>query len=191
MPDRGFGGENCTMRRLVVLATVALSLWASPVLAQVLEPEDRQAVEAQIAVLDRTVAAGDFAGALDVVPPRLLAVMAARFGIDEDQVRQAVRDASRTMMQGVEFTGYAMNLDAAVRYRTPDGARFYLLIPTTMDMRVEGVGPVRVRSHTLAFEDDGWWLLRVSDAPQVALLREIYPEFIDVEFPQAETTTGD
>ena len=43
-----------------------------------------------------------------------------------------------------------------------------------------------MRSATLALQDEGlWYLVRGSDAQQVAILREAYPEYEAVAFPDA------
>jgi hypothetical protein len=69
------------------------------------------------------------------------------------------------------------------------GDRTWLLIPTWTEMTVEGAGRVRFETRTLALEDDGeWYLVRVEDAPQAAMLREVYPEFAEVEFPAGVVT---
>ena len=51
-----------------------------------------------------------------------------------------------------------------------------------MDMG-EG-GKYRAQSSTLGLLDgETWYLVRVEDPQQVALLKEIYPAFADVVFP--------
>jgi hypothetical protein len=55
-------------------------------------------------------------------------------------------------------------------------------------MTIQGARRFRVDTQTLAIEDGGeWYLIRVEDAPQQALLREVYPEFVGVEFPAGTT----
>ena len=62
----------------------------------------------------------------------------------------------------------------------------YLLIPTETVMTTGGEGKTLMRSATLALLDDGaWYLVRGSDAQQVASLREAYPEYEAVAFPDA------
>jgi hypothetical protein len=50
-------------------------------------------------------------------------------------------------------------------------------------MNSEATGRMRAKSETLALLDEGqWYLVRVNDLQQVAILRQVYPEFAAVEF---------
>jgi len=148
---------------------------------------DRAKVEARVADLNRMMAAGDMAGAMDVVPPRLFQTIAARAGVSEAEFRAAMREMIAAQMQSVSLVSYNMDMAAATPIRTPDDARTYLLIPTMTVMEVNGQR-VKSTTSTLALEDEGeWYLIRVDDANQVALIRELWPEFAAVEFPVGTT----
>ena len=48
----------------------------------------------------------------------------------------------------------------------------------------EAGGKYRSTTKTLGLhEGDVWYLVRIDDAQQVAILKEVYPAFADVEFP--------
>ena len=180
--------------RAAAVAIVCLAVIAcqqAPAGAQEVEgfsSADRAKVEARIAQLDRSVSSGDLAAAIDVVPPRIFQIVAQRAGATEDELRTAIRQMVATQMQGVTVESYDMDLSAAPPTRTPDGKRTYLLIPTTTVMAFPGVGRVRSTTSTLALEDGGeWYLVRIDDANQVAILKELWPEFSPVEFPAGTT----
>lgn len=148
-----------------------------------LSSADRAKVEARVAELNRLASAGDMFGAFDVVPPRIIRTLSERAGVSEGEFRAAMRELVNTQMQGVNLVSFKVDLAAASTARTPNGARTYLLIPTSTVVQVGG-GRVRVNTSTLALEDEGeWYLIRVDDANQVALIRELWPEFAPVEFP--------
>ncbi len=172
------------IHRLLIAAFAWLAVAIGPAAAQQITDQDRAAVQTRIGRLEQIMASGDLAGAMEVVPPRLLRAIAERFGATEAQMLDATREVMRTQLQGVTFVDYRMDLAAAAPTLTPDGSRTYLLIPTTTLMDVQGVGRIRSRNNTLALKDEGeWYLIRVDDAAQVVLIRELWPEFAGVEFP--------
>lgn len=176
-------------RLLPLAAALALALAAGPVLAQAIDPADQARLQARVDALGATIRGGDLAGAIDVVPPRLLDAVSARFGVPREQLPSAMREAIAAGLQGVTITGYGMDLAAAEVHDASGGGRTWLLIPTWTEMTIEGGGRFRTEGRTLALKDDGeWYLVRVEDAAQIALLREIYPEFAEVDFPPAVTT---
>lgn len=161
---------------------------ASPQEVEGFSSADRAKVEARVAQLDRSVSGGDLAAAIDVVPPRIFQTIAQRAGATEDQLRTAIREMVSSQLQGVTVESYDMDLAAAPPTRTPDGTRTYLLIPTTTVMAIPGVGRVKSTTSTLALEDGGeWYLVRIDDANQVAILKEIWPEFAPIQFPAGAT----
>lgn len=173
---------------MLLVAALSISLSAVPVGAQTVKAEDRAAIQVRIDQLTGLIGQGDLVGAVDVIPILLQDAMAARFGMSRDQIKPAMRQAMAGMLDGVHIDGYGMDLAAAETLMTPIAGRTYLLIPTWTEMTIQGAGRFRVDTQTLAIEDGGeWYLIRVEDAPQQALLREVYPEFVGVEFPAGTT----
>lgn len=171
-------------RLSLVLATLCC-LIAGPVLAQDVDAEDRAAIRVRIDQLGRAISGGEMARTLDVVPPRLLEATAARFGATVAQLRQAFTASASQIMGGATIVSYTMDLEGASTHRTPTGDRTYLLIPTETVMDVPGAGRSRTISQTLAIAEEGdWYLIRISDAPQRAILVETYPEFSGVAVPE-------
>ena len=82
----------------------------------------------------------------------------------------------------VKVVSFGMDLAKAEHHELPSGQP-YVLIPTETVMDA-GDGKSVAKSHTLALLDGGaWYLLRVSEAEQVTIMRQVYPEFAEVEFP--------
>lgn len=179
-------------RRRAAVIAAGLFFAALPAAAQDFSATDRARVEARIAQLDAVVSGGDLAGAMEVVPPRLFRTIAERAGASEAQLLQAMRGMIRTQLAGVSVIDYDLDLAGASPMLTPDGSRTYLMIPTRLVMDIPDVGRIRLQTRTLALEDgDDWYLIRVEEAGQIALVRELWPAFTDVDFPAGTTEAVD
>ncbi len=178
-----------------LLLTLAIACAATtPVVAaaQDLTTEDRAAIGRVVAGLEADVRAGDFTGALDVIPPPMLAATLQRFGVDEARLRAAIETQMQAALESVRFESFAISIDDGVPARTPGVGRAYMLIPTETIIAVEGAGRVRSRNQTLALEDEGkWYLVRIEDQASVDTLRAVYPDFADVELPQGTTEAAE
>lgn len=160
---------------------VALS---APGLAAEFTAEQRDALAARIESFDAAMKASDMAEVMGVVPPKVLDKIAANFNITTEQLISAAQQQMDELMKGVTIVSFGMDLDTAEFIETADGTP-YALIPTetVMDLGEAG-GKVKASSSTLGLLDgETWYLVRVEDAQQVAILKEIYPAFADVEFP--------
>ena len=182
-------GEPMSKLRSALAALItALLMLGAPALAQEVTARDREQIEARIDILEQAIAGGDFAASLDVTPPALRAALAGRFGITEAEMRTLMAEALAPMMADLTFVSYDMDVPGAAIHTTPTGGRTYLLIPTATVMDVRDAGRLRVRTDTLAIEEAGdWYLVRVQEEAQVSILREVYPEFADVQFPAGVT----
>lgn len=168
--------------RLTALALVL----AAPAWAQEVTPEQREALSARVEEFSSVMDSGDMAGLLAFTPPPVRATLAEMSGLSEEQLTEAMRQASEAMLAGASIDDFSMDVENATAATTPDGARTYLLVPTTTQITVEGQGSVRTSSQTLALEDEGeWWLVRVEDPQQAMILTQAYPEFAGTTFPQA------
>ena len=174
------------MKGLLTGALVA-TLLAGAAVAQPLDAEARAALDARIAQFEAALDAGDARTAGEVVPPKMLAVMAERFGLEPAQLLDLMAAEMAQTMQDVTVETYDMDMEAATTGVTPTG-RAYMIIPTTTrvvvdSQRMEGTSP------TLAFADEGtWYLVRIDGAQQAAFLAAAYPEFADVTFPASSMT---
>jgi len=177
--------------RPIVAALALLCLWMPGVaLGQQMTPEDRDRIEARINQLSGHVRAGDFGATLDVVPPRLKAVLLNETGIDEASLKREMNRIWADLLREEELSlfGFDIDLAAASERVTPNGQHTYLAIPTETRLKVENSGSFRIRTQTLALEDNGqWYLIRMDRPEQTALLIRAYPGFDGVIFPASET----
>lgn len=164
------------------LALLAV-LFAAQAHARAPTPEDRAALAQKTQALGDALAASDISAMIDGIPPRMLALMAQKAGVSEDKVRVAAADAARQAMTQVKFVSYTMDLDAARFGEGKDGSP-YALVPTVTVMAIADA-QYEARSDTLAVHlEDGWRLVRLQGASQIAIFREAYPQFADVDIPQ-------
>lgn len=170
-------------KRLFAAAAVVAVL-ATPVFAAEFTDEQLEGLAARIESFDAAMKASDMSQVMDVVPPKVLDKIAANFNVTTEQLIEATQQQMDQVMKDVEIVSFGMDLEAAEFLETADGTP-YALIPTetVMDMGAAG-GKLKASSSTLGLFDEGtWYLVRVEDAQQVAILKEIYPAFADVEFP--------
>ncbi len=170
-------------KRLFAAAAVVAAL-ATPVLAAEFTAEQREGLAARIESFDAAMKASDMSQVMDVVPPKVLDKIAANLNVTTEQLIEATQQQMDQVMKDVEIVSFGMDLEAAEFLETADGTP-YALIPTetVMDMGEAG-GKLKASSSTLGlFDEETWYLVRVEDAQQVAILKEVYPAFADVEFP--------
>lgn len=170
-------------KHLFAAAAVVVSL-AAPVLAAEFTDEQLEGLAARIESFDAAMKTSDMSLVMDVVPPKVLDKIAANFNVTTEQLIEATQQQMDQVMKDVEIVSFGMDLEAAEFFETADGTA-YALIPTetVMDMGAAG-GKVKATSSTLGlFDEETWYLVRVEDAQQVAIFKEVYPAFADVEFP--------
>lgn len=170
-------------KRLFAAAAVVAAL-ATPVLAAEFTAEQLEGLAARIESFDAAMKASDMSQVMDVVPPKVLDKIAANFNVTTEQLIEATQQQMDQVMKDVEIVSFGMDLKAAEFLETADGTP-YALIPTetVMDMGEAG-GKLKASTSTLGlFDEETWYLVRVEDAQQVAILKEVYPAFADVEFP--------
>ena len=155
-----------------------------PVFAQELDDAQRAALVARIESFDAAMKASDMSGVLGVVPPKMLEKIAAANSVTVEQLIAATQDQINEALKSMTIVSFGMDLEAAQFVALADGTP-YALIPTEtlMDLGEAG-GKYRAKSSTLGLLDgETWYLVRVEDPQQVALLKEVYPGFADVAFP--------
>ena len=118
-----------------------------------------------------------------VIPPRMLEHIAVRAGVGVDKLRSVIVEQMADLVEQVTLHSFGMDLTKAENRELADGTP-YVLIPTETVMSMDG-SKMAMRSHTLALLDGGvWHLVRISEAHQLEILRQVYPEYVDVEFPR-------
>lgn len=167
-----------------LLAASVLFVAACTTPAYTPPPEDRAAIAARIASFERAFVANDTTEIVNVVPPRMITAIATRAGVSEPLLRQEMAKLTREAAGEAKVLSFGMALDQAKFLTTPTG-RAYGLIPTQTVVETKDGQKVQSNTQTLTLEDGGrWHLIRIDDAGQTDLLREVYPEFQGVSFPQ-------
>jgi hypothetical protein len=169
-------------------AALCLALSTSALYAQELSDEARAAVTERINGFNASMTAGDMGAVFDYMPPNVLTSLAGQSGVDVPTLIEMSKTQIAAAMAAVTIESFSMNIDAATYQTTPDGSLGYLLIPTETVMTVEGAGKMKATGETLAFEDGGeWYLARVDDPGQAAMLQAAYPAFVGVTFTPGVT----
>ncbi|MBE7185644.1 MAG: hypothetical protein INR68_14700 [Methylobacterium mesophilicum] len=164
----------------------ALLLFATPLAARDLTPEENAALQQTVTRFDRAMRDGDLETIVEVIPPRVLKQIGDRAGLDVASVRAATVQQMRSLMSQVKIESFSLDLPKAEHKELTDGTP-YLLVPTETVVAAEGTRTKTI-SDTLAMLDENkWYLLRVSDANQVGMLRQVYPPFAGVSFPETRT----
>jgi hypothetical protein len=169
-------------------AAICLVLSTSALQAQELSDDARAAVTERVNSFNASMAAGDMGAVFDYMPPNVLTSLAGQSGVDVPTLIELSKTQIGAAMATVKIDSFAMNVDAATYQTTPDGSLGYLLIPTETVMTIEGAGKMKATGETLAFEDGGeWYLARVDDPGQAAILQAAYPAFAGVTFTPGVT----
>lgn len=180
------------MRSLRLALAFALSLGlAAPALAQqITSPADAVsfsqslALQTRVMSFDAAMQANDMSTIMGVVPPKILDAIAAQYNVSTTDLIGAMQAQMDEAMKSVKLVSFGMDIEKVEYYRLPDDTLFaYLPTETVMDLGDAG-GKVRAKSTTLGLLDgETWYLVRVEDPQQVALLKQTYPAFADVTFP--------
>ena len=168
--------------RFAVALGLVLAL-TLPGVAQQLDDAQKAALAARIEMFDAAMKASDMTGVLGVVPPKMLEKIAAANSVTIEQLMVATQQQIDEALKSMTIVSFGMDLEAAEFLALADGTP-YALIPTETVMDLGESGKYRAKSSTLGLLDGAtWYLVRVEDPQQVALLKEVYPGFADVVFP--------
>ena len=187
MSTRRVGPARHCRARLAIAAVLAVVLlpWAAS--ARPLNDQERAALAATVASFGAAMREDNFARVTQTVPPKVIGAIARRAGTTPDQIVALMIKAMQTLQAGdTRMESFGMDL-ATADYKELASGEPYVLVPTQTIIAVGGQR-FRERSHTLALLDEGkWFLLRINNARQIEILREVYPEFTSVEFPSGST----
>jgi hypothetical protein len=170
-------------RILTALALVVA--FAVPAFAEELTAEQQAALTERVESFDTAMRENDMQTVMGVVPPKVLEKIAAQSNLSVEDLLAAMQAQMDEIMGKVEIVSFGMNLDG-VEYTTFDSGIVYGMIPTetVIDLGADAGGKMKATSQTLGLLDgDTWYLVRVDDPAQVAIIKELYPDFADVEFP--------
>lgn len=180
MPDNRKGRA---MKRMLFCLLVFAAL-SQPVVAREFSASEQDGLHKQIERFSVALNAQDFETVGRTVPPEIFEFIASSAGVSVEQLRGALTAQMQMALAAVKITEFTMDSEAISLAQAPDGTP-YALIPTKTVMETGGQ-TIEAKSHTLALMDGTqWYLLRVSDQEQVAILRKVYPSFAEVEFPES------
>lgn len=174
---------------IVAACLSILTLVPGAAFGQQVTPDDRDRIDARIGQLSDHVSSGDIGATLDIIPPRLKAVLLDETGIVETDLKREMNQVWANLLseEGLTLVDFNLALDEAAERVTPTGHRAYLTIPTETRLEIEDTGSFRILTQTLAMEDEGdWYLIRMDKPEQTELLARAYPEFEGVAFPASE-----
>lgn len=169
------------IRTLLMATALFAAACAAP---YTLPADDRADIAARIAGFERAFVNGNTTEIVNVVPPRMIAAIAGQAGVSEDLLRVEMAKLTREATRDVKVISFGMSLDRAEFHTTPTG-RVYGLIPTQTIVQTPQGTRLQSNNQTLTLEDSGqWYLIRIDDARQIELMRELYPDFKGVSFPK-------
>jgi hypothetical protein len=168
-----------------VFGTLAVLLLLGPsrTEARSLTETETASLAATVDAFDAAMKSNDLTAVIGTIPPRVLEHIASGAGVGVDELRGLLIKQMEEVLAQATIDSFGMDLAKAEHRELADGTPF-ALIPTETVMTIDG-SKTAMRSHTLALLDEGaWYLVRVSDAKQLEILRRVYPEYVGVEFPR-------
>jgi hypothetical protein len=179
-----------SLRLAAAALILGLGLSAPAMAQQIYSPADAvqlsqsMGLQARVMSFDAAMRANDMSTIMGVVPPKILDAIAAQYNVSTTELIGAMQAQMDEAMKAVKLVSFSMDIEKTEFYRLPDDTLFaYLPTETVMDLGDAG-GKVRAKSTTLGLLDgETWYLVRVEDPQQVALLKQTYPAFADVTFP--------
>jgi hypothetical protein len=149
--------------------------------ARPLTETEKQDLAKAIATFDAAMRERSYEVIFETVPPRMLESIARQANMPLDALKSVITEQMKAAFEQVKIESHGMDL-ARARFAELSSGEPYALIPTELVMSSE-TGRFAARSETLGLLDDGaWYLVRVSDPQQLAILRQVYPGFSTVEF---------
>ncbi|MDQ8699509.1 hypothetical protein [Hyphomicrobium sp. LHD-15] len=175
-------GETLRLSAVLALALVLVHGWDRAAAARDLSSAEVSSLKETVTRFDAAMHGSNYEVVVDTIPPRVLAHIAEQSGFERAKLRTFVIATMKQTLAAVKLVSFGMDTDKLDQKQLADGTPF-ALIPTLTVMDA-GNGKISVNSHTLALIDNGtWYLLRVSEAQQIEILRKVYPEFAGVVFP--------
>lgn len=183
--------RRCIPRWLAILclglgvSLVAACNGGAPALARTIEDKEKVALAATVAEFDTAMRNKMYDRIAATVPPKVVNSIAKKAGADPAQVRVMLADLMKKMMAAVKIESFSMDLPGT-QFKELGNGLPYALIPTNTIISMGDKGRFAEKTFTLALLDGSkWYLVRTGDVAQLVVVREVYPEFTSVEFPQS------
>jgi len=174
--------------RILSAAIVLILALAGASHARSLNDAEKTSLSTTVSDFNGAIKSANIERISQTVPPRIFDLLAKKTNVDAAVIRQTMMNLLKSTMEEAPFEDFSMDVEHAAFKETQQGEP-YALIPTNVSLNVEGQR-FKVSTHTLALLDgETWYLVRVSEEQQVALLREAYPNFVAEKFPASTTET--
>lgn len=172
------------LRVALVAAAMAFGSAGSSV-ARDMTAVERTALDATVERFNSAMGEADYNAVAATIPPKVLQHIADIAGLDVGKLREMVVAQMEAALAVVKIESFSMDM-AKLEQRTLPSGEPFALIPSVTKMDT-GRDRITANSHTLALLDGGsWYLLRIEEAQQLAILRQVYPEFSGVELPSGK-----
>lgn len=143
---------------------------------------DRSSLIETVAAFKAAMGGGDFDAVMSMVPGKVFDRMADELEVTPERLNALVVEQMTTVMEDVKILDFEMQTAGFDIEETEMGTA-YVFLPTRTIVEVQET-KIETKSHTLALRDgDVWSLVRVDDAAQLKVLRDVYPGFAEIEFP--------
>ncbi len=144
---------------------------------------DQGALLETVATFEAAMDNADFDTVMSLVPEKVFGQMALELELTPELLTKLVVKQMQDVLSEVQILEFGMETSTIEIEETPNGIA-YVFLPTRTVVDVQGA-KVEAKSHTLAVRDgDEWRLVRIEDAVQLRVLRDVYPGFEKVEFPE-------
>lgn len=165
--------------------TLLCLIVAMPLTAQAAPPtaEDQSLILSKVHEIKAAMQADDYARMAAIIPPGIIARLAADAGMPEDALHQVMVQQLQQVLESVTIEAVEVGTEEMALPETANGTP-YALFPSTGIMATEGTGRVKAISHTIALRDSGdWYIIRLDTPQQQLLLQRVFPEFAGIDFP--------
>lgn len=156
-----------TLSLVLMLASSSLALRAE-------EKIDVSKAVDQAKLVAKAVLEGDYAKVADSTHPKVVEIMGGR---------EKMIETTKTIMKSLKDQGISINSHVVGKAETPviDGKSAYLVIPTTMVLKTEGM-KVTVESYLLGMSTDGgktWLFVDGSGMDNPMVKDKVFPKLPD------------
>ena len=173
---------------MILRLCFALCLLSSPLVATAQEAE---ALKARVDAYSAAMQSKTYEGIIDVVPERILTMMAGHANTDVPALRSAMIKQTEQAIATIDILAFSIDTGDPDFRQTENGVD-YAFLPTASLMAVPGVGKIQSETNTLALRDGGeWYLTSIDSAQQILVVREAYPGFKKVDFPSGSSKAVD
>lgn len=169
---------------------VCLLLSTSPAFAQT--DADTAALDAVLTEMSETMASGNMAAAVEMLPPTMLESMAEAAGMDTEQLLEVTRAQLEAASGSVAFSDVELGGDA-IEWKTTEDDKDYALVPGSFVITATdpSSGTDMKMKQTATYigipDDDEWYVVDISNPAQQSIFASAYPDYAEVTVPEATT----